>query len=92
MQNKLNITVPEIRGKWYLQVCKYGKSVKEVCEIFGISRKTYYKWYKRDHPLGKTGKPPKRDHPHTKIVDNIRVFIVDQKIKYNYGPKKLHRD
>lgn len=88
MQNKQKYP-PEIRGRWYLQVDKYGKSVVEVCQIFGISRKTYYKWYNRDHPIGMTGKRPRRMHPHTKIFGNVRVIIVDAKFKYNYGPKKM---
>lgn len=89
MNNKSVVFPPELRGRWYLQVEKYGKSVSEVCVMFGISRKTYYKWYKRDHPLGKTGRRPKRMHPHTKIQGNIQVFIVEQKTRYNYGPKKM---
>jgi len=79
----------EIRARWYLQADKYGKSVKEVCPIFGITRKTYYKWYRRDHPYGMTGRPPRKMHPHTKILGNIRVVIVEAKQKYNYGPKKM---
>ena len=34
------------RFQWYLSVNKYNKSVKETCQIFDISRKTYYKWGK----------------------------------------------
>lgn len=89
MANKYIKPAPELRGRWYLQVDKNKKSVKEVCEIFGISRKTYYKWYRRDHPQMKVGKPPRRTHPDTKIFGDIRVFIVEQKIKHNYGPKKM---
>jgi transposase len=89
MKNSQLCPPPELRGRWYLQVEKHGKSVKEVCDIFGISRKTYYKWYRRDHPFGKTGKPPKRTHPHTKITGQVQVKIYDAKIKYNFGPKKM---
>lgn len=79
----------EIRARWYLLVGKYGKSVKEVCGTFGISRKTYYKWYRRDHPVGMTGKPPRKMHPHTKLVGQVRVWIFNAKLEYNYGPKKM---
>ncbi|MBI4714237.1 helix-turn-helix domain-containing protein, partial [Candidatus Uhrbacteria bacterium] len=37
----------DIRFRWYKQVEQYNKTVQEVCEIFGISKKTYYKWYRR---------------------------------------------
>lgn len=91
MAKKQIITPGQIRGRWYLQTDKYGKSVSEVCEIFGISRKTYYKWYNRDHPVGMTGKRPRRMHPQTKLIGNIRVIIVETKLKYNYGPKKMSK-
>ena len=89
MRKREVIFPPELRGRWYLQVEKHKKSVTEICKIFGISRKPYYKWYKRDHPVGRTGKRPRRIHPHTKIFGNIQVFIVENKMKYNYGPKKM---
>lgn len=80
----------ELRARWYLQVEKYGKSVPEVCKIFGVSRKTYYKWYLKDHPrMGGLGRPPRKTHPHTKIFGDLRVVIVEAKRKYNYGPKKM---
>lgn len=80
----------ELRARWYLQVEKYGMSVPEVCKIFGVSRKTYYKWYQKDHPFERgAGRPPRKTHPHTKIFGDLRVAIVEAKEKYNYGPKKM---
>lgn len=80
----------ELRARWYLQVEKYGKRVDDVCEIFGMSRKTYYKWYRKDHPIERgAGRPPRKMHPDTKILGHIRVVIVETKQKYNYGPKKM---
>lgn len=78
-----------VRARWYLQVEKQGRTVKDVCRIFGISRETYYKWYRRDHPVGKTGRHPRRMHPDTKIYGQTQVVIVHLKTKYNYGPKKM---
>lgn len=78
-----------VRARWYLQAEKVGKPVSEVCQLFGISRKTYYKWYRRDHPVMKVGRGPRKMHPQTKIYGNIQVVIVDLKTKYNYGPKKM---
>lgn len=79
----------EIRARWYLQADKYGKTVKEVCGIFGMSRETYYQWYRRDHPVGRTGKRPRKMHPHTKLMGTLRVVIVETKQRYNYGPRKM---
>ncbi|MFH0853453.1 MAG: hypothetical protein V1853_03535, partial [bacterium] len=44
------ITYPkEFRGRWYLSVDRDRRSVIEICRIFGMSRETYYKWYRHDH-------------------------------------------
>lgn len=78
-----------MRFRWYRQVEEYGKSVPEVCEIFGMTPKTYYKWYKRDHGLLIHQFKNRAEHPQTKIKGRIRVLIVDTKQMYNYGPKKM---
>lgn len=80
---------PEARARWYLQVDKYGKSVKDICIIFGVSRKTYYKWYALDHHLAFRDSKRREMHPHTKLTPKIRLIVYEQKIKYNYGPKKM---
>lgn len=78
-----------MRFRWYRQVEEYGKSVPEVCEIFGMTPKTYYKWYKRDHGLSLQQFKNRAQHPHTKIKGKVRVLIVETKQMYNYGPKKM---
>ena len=90
MARKQPILYPsELRFRWYRQVEQYGKSVSETCDIFGISRQTYYKWRRRDHPLGLTGKRPRRMHPQTKIEGLVKVELLRAKRMYNYGPKKM---
>jgi IS30 family transposase len=79
----------EARARWYLQVDKYGKTVKDICNIFGISRKTYYKWYNLDHNLVVRDSKRRGIHPHTKLTSQVKMIIYDNKIKYNYGPKKM---
>lgn len=80
---------PELRAKWYLQADKHGRTIDEVCNIFGISRKTYYKWYGRDHPFGKTGRPPRRMHPQTILIGAVAVFVMRYKRQFNFGPHKM---
>ena len=79
----------ELRFRWYLQVDKYGKSVGEVCQIFGISRKTYYKWRAKDYPHGRPTYHPRKQHPNLKLTGRVRLLIYNAKIKYNYGPNKM---
>jgi len=80
---------PEMRARWYLQVEKYGKSVLEVCNIFGVSRKTYYKWYNLDHHLVLRNSVHRQMHPQTKLTPRIKAIVYKNKIYYNYGPKKM---
>lgn len=77
------------RFRWYLQVDKYHKSVKETCQIFGISRKCYYKWRLRDY--GKKGNTYLRvkNMPNLKLTWEVRKFIEEQKKDTNYGPLKM---
>lgn len=79
----------ELRFRWYLQADKYGKSIKEVCQIFGISRKTYYKWRTRDYPHGRPTYHPRKQHPNLKLTGRIKLLIYHAKMKYNFGPNKM---
>jgi transposase InsO family protein len=79
----------EQRIKWYRQVDKYHLSVKETCQIFGISRKCYYKWRARD--FGKSGNryAPAKNQPNLKLTWEVRRFIEHHKLISNYGPFKM---
>ena len=77
-----------MRSRWYFLVEKVGKRVDEVCATYDISRKTYYKWRTVDQ--GSRVHIPKKEHPETKIKGEIKIFIVEQKLKTNYGPHKMH--
>lgn len=79
----------EQRFHWYLQVDKHGKSVSEVCSIFGISRKTYYKWRKRDYGFKGNKYIPFKGQPRLKITYEVGKYIKEQKIKTDYGPLKM---
>jgi len=89
MPGSLTKAPKEVRVRWYLQADRYGRSVTEVCGIFGISRKTYYKWYRRDHGLNAEKYRARRTHPHTKLTPEVRLAVEQAKKKYNYGPEKM---
>lgn len=80
-----------IRFRWYLQVEKYGKSVDEVCKIFGITRKTYYKWKRKDNGHADNTYIPRAPHPNLKLTPHIRLAIYNAKLEYGYGPKKMKK-
>jgi transposase InsO family protein len=77
----------KVRQKWYFLVEKAGKTVGEVCDLYFISRKTYYKWRKIDQ--GDRTYLPRKEHPQTKIKGEIKVFICEEKLRLNYGPRKM---
>jgi transposase len=77
----------KIRSKWYFLAEKVGKSVTEVCRLYAISRKTYYKWHRNDH--GSRTYRPKLAQPKLKLTSTLRVFIEYEKLRTNYGPKKM---
>lgn len=73
----------KIRQKWYFLTEKAGKTVDEVCDLYAISRKTYYKWRKID-PASRMYMP-KKEHPETKIKDKVRICIAEEKLRINFG-------
>ena len=79
----------ELRFRWYLQVEKHNRPVPEVCQIFGISKKTYYKWFRKDHPPENHSYHSRKTHPNLKLTPNIKLLIYKTKLKYNYGPNKM---
>lgn len=78
---------PKIRQKWYFLTEKLGKTVNEICTLYAISRKTYYKWRAID--CGSRGYISRKQHPQTKIKGKLKIFISEEKLKTNYGPKKM---
>lgn len=85
--------VREERNKWYAQVEIKHRSVKEVCQIFGLSRQCYYKWHRQDRArrrLYRTDLPAK-NQPNTKLIAEVKSIIREVKLKTNYGPEKMKR-
>jgi IS30 family transposase len=79
----------EQRFKWYRQINKYSRSVKETCSIFGISRKTYYYWRLRDYGYLESNYRPVKVQPNLKLTNEVRKIIEECKLKTNYGPLKM---
>lgn len=78
---------PQVRSKWYFLVEKAGKKVEEVCDMYAISKKTYYKWRSVDR--GSRMYIPRKEHPQTKIKGELKTFICEEKLRINYGPRKM---
>lgn len=79
--------IPKIRSKWYFLVEKLGKTVEEICDMYAISKKTYYKW--RNIDRGSRMHIPKKEHPQTKLKGELKTFVCEEKLRINYGPRKM---
>ncbi|NCU42168.1 MAG: transposase [Candidatus Moranbacteria bacterium] len=92
MKKSMSISASYSREKrilWYKAVEREKKKVSEVCRIFSISRKTYYKWRKRDFGLGGNTYSPRMEKRNTKMTWEVRTFIEKEKRRTNYGPLKM---
>lgn len=79
----------DIRFRWYHLVHREGKSVSEVCKIFGISRKCYYHWNKIDFKAQRPNLNQEQLQPNTKLTPYIQNVIREVKLKTNYGPERM---
>ncbi len=78
------------RNRWYAHVEVKKLAVKEVCEIFGISRQCYYEWHKKDRAFRRLRSDlPKKNQPNLKLTPEIKAFIAQTKQDYNYGPVRM---
>ncbi len=77
----------EKRVLWYLGVDRDKKNISDICKIFDISRKTYYKWRKRD--FGLSGNIHTSLKRNTKLTWEVKRFIEKHKLISNYGPLKM---
>lgn len=78
----------EVRMRMYLQVDRGRMPVRDACDTFGVSRKTYHKWWNRDHGFAPPRKP-RRPHPATKLAGTAAEFVLREKAAYGYGPRKM---
>ncbi len=80
-----------VRLAWFKRYEEIG-NVTQVCREFGISRKTFYKWWPY---YAKEGLPGLKDHSkrpksHPKTVPKeIAQLIVKLRQKSHYGPRRL---
>lgn len=68
-------------------------SMMELCERFGISRKTGYKWLERFEAEGPGGLENRSRKPHrspNRTAENIRSLLIEERLKHpKWGPEKL---
>jgi len=85
------IYLNEIRLAWFKRYEEIG-NISRVCREFGISRKTFYKWWPLYTKEGLPGLKDRSKHPksHPKAVpEETAQLIVKLRQKSHYGPCRL---
>src|SRR5207244_3999787 len=65
-------------------------SMTELCERYGVTRPTGYKWIRRSHEAGGMAERSRAPHscPH-RTSGRIEALILGARTKYGWGAKKL---
>lgn len=69
-----------------------GASISELAEIYGISRKTVYKWLERYEEAGLAGLAELSRRPHEspgQICREAEKAIIEARLRWKWGPRKL---
>ena len=69
-----------------------GASITELAAIYGISRKTIYKWLERHERQGVIGLADLSRRPHespNRVSAEVEKAIVDARHRWKWGPRKL---
>jgi putative transposase len=85
--------VLEEREKFCIEVLRRHLSMSSLCEIYGISRVTGYKWLERWKEDGRNGLVdlPRRPRTHPNAIgEDLQRAIVEVRIEHpTWGPKKI---
>lgn len=88
-------TLKEVRLLFCEEVLASKANMSSTCRVFGISRKTGYKWLNRYQSNGDKGLLDKPRRPHSspaRVSSDLEALVIDLKKQYSYwGPRKLHR-
>jgi transposase InsO family protein len=69
-----------------------GESISELAEIYGVARKTIYKWLERHHSEGVAGLADRSRAPQHcpgKLSDEVIGEIIAARQRWKWGPRKL---
>lgn len=86
-------TVMSLRREFVALALEPGATVSTLCDRFGISRKTGYKWLARYRSEGEAGLSDRSKHPHSipnQIVDAALVeAILSWRVRRGWGGRKI---
>src|ERR1700720_3080913 len=71
---------------------KEGESIAALAEMYGVARKTVYKWIDRHSEEGTAGLQDRSRAPHQspqKLSEETIARILEMRQKWGWGPRKL---
>lgn len=81
------------RKRFIEEWMKGSGSCSELCEAYGISRKTAYKWWTRFEEMGLEGLSEKsrahHGYPHTVPQEMVQLLVEARRLHPKWGPRKL---
>ena len=70
-----------------------GKSISDICNAFGVSRETWYKWKRRYDTWGLEGLKDQSRKPHNiknvKVTKEIELIILELRLYDRFGPMRI---
>jgi transposase InsO family protein len=87
----MSSVTPEIR-KLMVDARRKGKPVKDIADMFDVSRKTVWKWCKRTMKPGRPVYQDKSKKPHRihrKITPNVEEAILLLRDSFNWGTQRI---
>ena len=70
-----------------------GKSISDICNAFGVSRETWYKWKRRYNVYGLDGLKNQSKRPHNienvKITKELEKIILELRLNNRFGPMRI---
>ncbi len=94
--NQPLLSVVQARLAWFREYQSLG-NVKETCSRFGISRKTFYKWFKRFRSSGGNVQsladlPRTPHHSPRRTSDDIRATVIVLRNETGFGPRRIRKE
>jgi putative transposase len=87
-------TVVDIREQIAVKALDGRRSVSEIARLYGVSRITVRYWRERFRQEGRAGLTDRSHAPRTcphKTDDQIERLVVDDRLAFGYGSKKIRR-
>lgn len=87
----MGCTTPEVR-RLIVRARRMGKKVKEICEMFSVSRWTVQRWVKRSRHPGRESFKDKSRRPHTihrKVTWEVENAIIILRDSFKWGTHRI---